>query len=259
MDTPMNDELGQFSEQELAQATGQPIARVRSWLNGAAPPPIGLKLAIDTMRSYSSAESANAPLPKSMKSAPSGTQQSLFDGVSTENDAFLKRQLITYIGNKRSLLPFIETGIREAKAQLRADRIDFLDLFSGSGVVARMARQHSRLIHCNDLELYSYVANSCYQSSVDRIPADALNRELLRIRNAVRESLAPGFITELYSPQDDDNIRPGERVFYTRRNAVFLDTFCNAIQDSPSELRPFLLGPILSQSSMHANTSGVLK
>ena len=35
---------------------------------------------------------------------------------------------------------------------------------------------------------------------------------------------SPGFITELYAPKNPDSITPEDRVFYTRRNAVYLDT-----------------------------------
>lgn len=186
-------------------------------------------------------------------------QDSLFVELEAENDEFLKSQLITYIGNKRSLLPFIETGIRHAKAKLGKEKIDFLDLFSGSGVVARMARQHSRVLHCNDLELYSFLFNSCYQANSEDVDQAELSHELERVKREVGEHLAPGFIADLYAPKDDDNIQRGERVFYTRRNAMFLDTFCSALNSTSSEMRPFILGPVLSQASMYANTSGVFK
>lgn len=187
------------------------------------------------------------------------TQHKLFREMTLENDEFLQSQLITYIGNKRSLLPFIETGIRTAKAKLNKDKIDFLDLFSGSGAVARMARQHSRILHCNDLELYSHVFNSCYQANADAVDQARLKRELQRVSREVQESPYPGFIAELYAPQNDDNIQPGERVFYTRRNAIFLDTFCRVLSTAPRDLRAFVLAPVLAQASMYANTSGVFK
>lgn len=186
-------------------------------------------------------------------------QQCLFEELGIENEEFLKTQLITYIGNKRSLLPFIETGIRHAKAKLGKDKVDFLDLFSGSGVVARMARQHSRVLHCNDLELYSHLVNSCYQTNAEDVDRQALAYELERVGREVRETAAPGFITELYAPKDDDDIQRGERVFYTRRNAIFLDTFCRVIARTPPELRAFVQAPVLAQASMYANTSGVFK
>lgn len=186
-------------------------------------------------------------------------QQSLFEDHEVENEDFIKSQLITYIGNKRSLLPFIETGILHAKSELGKGRIDFLDLFSGSGVVARLARRHSRALHCNDLELYSHVANSCYQANSEDIDQGALADALECVTRDVQENFAPGFIAELYAPQDDENIQPGERAFYTRRNATFLDSFCRALSSLPKELRSFVLAPVLSQASMHTNTSGVFK
>lgn len=178
---------------------------------------------------------------------------------TVEDEAFLRTQLITYIGNKRALLPFIETGIAHAKAALGKPRIDFLDLFSGSGVVARMARRHARQLHCNDLERYSHVANRCHQANAAELDHAALAAELARVARQVERHLAPGFIAELYAPRDDQAIEKGERVFYTRRNAVFLDTFCQVLQDTPAELRDFILSPVLAQASMHANTSGVFK
>lgn len=176
-----------------------------------------------------------------------------------EDEAFLRSQLITYIGNKRALLPFIEAGIVHAKACLGRTRIDFLDLFSGSGVVARLARRHAATLHCNDLEQYSEVGNRCYQSNAQDVDAALLAQELARVARQVARELAPGFLCELYAPQDDDNIQPGERVFYTRRNAMFLDTFCQVLAGTPAALQPFLLAPVLAQASMFTNTSGVFK
>lgn len=183
----------------------------------------------------------------------------LFDELAVENDDFLRTQLITYIGNKRSLLTFIDNAIVHVKRSLKKDKISFLDLFSGSGVVARMARQHCHALHCNDLELYSSVVNTCYQSNFSTVDHEALDSELRRLDHIIKSTPKPNFIAELYAPDDDEQIKPHERVFYTRRNAVFLDTFCQAIEETPSELRPFVLAPVISQASMHANTSGVFK
>lgn len=181
------------------------------------------------------------------------------DLIEIEDENFLKQQLITYIGNKRSLLPFIETGLLLVKHKLGAEKVSFLDLFSGTGVVARMARKHASVVHCNDLEIYSQITNQCYQTNQCDLDECGLLKELARLRSVVNADLSSGFIAELYAPQDDDDIKPGERVFYTRRNAMFLDTFCHAIRDTPEHLRSYVLAPILSQASMYANTSGVFK
>jgi adenine-specific DNA-methyltransferase len=171
----------------------------------------------------------------------------------------VKSQLITYIGNKRSLLPLIDKGISYAKEKLFKERISFLDLFAGTGVVSRMARSYADDIHVNDLELYSFVTNSCYQTNKDDVDFALLSNELEELNTKISQNMSSGFITDLYSPKDEKDIKSGERVFYTRRNAMFLDTFCHYINDVDENIRKFFIAPVLSQASMYANTSGVFK
>lgn len=188
-------------------------------------------------------------------------QVSLFDSTSSDDDdSYVKSQLITYLGNKRALLPLIDAGIRWARDELGGREISFLDLFSGSGVVSRLARRHSMVLHCNDLERYSFVANTCYQTNAEEFDGLGFNKEFGQLSERIADVYFDGgFISEMYAPQDDDDIQPGERVFYTRENALFLDAFCTSLQATPIALRPFFLGPVLAQASMHANTSGVFK
>jgi adenine-specific DNA-methyltransferase len=68
-----------------------------------------------------------------------------------------------------------------------------------------------------------------------------------------------GIISRLYAPRDDENIKPGERVFYTSRNARYIDTARRLIENLDEKDRPFFLAPLLSEASIHANTSGVFK
>lgn len=186
-------------------------------------------------------------------------QIDLFGELVRNDDAYVKSQLITYIGNKRSLLPLIDKGISYAKENLLKERISFLDLFAGTGVVSRMARSYADDIHVNDLELYSFVTNSCYQTNKDDVDFALLSSELEKLNTKISQNMSSGFITDLYSPKDEKNIKSGERVFYTRRNAMFLDTFCHYINDVDENLRKFFIAPVLSQASMYANTSGVFK
>ncbi|MGN8592004.1 UNVERIFIED_CONTAM: DNA modification methylase, partial [Campylobacter jejuni] len=51
-----------------------------------------------------------------------------------ENPSFLKEQIITYLGNKRALLGFLNKGFKVAKKELGKDKFSFCDIFSGSGV-----------------------------------------------------------------------------------------------------------------------------
>lgn len=185
-------------------------------------------------------------------------QHSLFYNTKSDTD-YLKNQLITYIGNKRTLLPFINNAIVLIKNKIQKNKIDFLDLFSGTGIVSRMVREHANVIHCNDLENYSEITNICYQTNQKDINKTELLNEINKLKELIKNNPTPGFIYELYSPKDDQNIQHGERVFYTNRNAIFLDTFCKYITLVPKHLYPYILAPILSQASMYVNTSGVFK
>ena len=166
---------------------------------------------------------------------------------------YLDQQLITYLGNKRKLLGLIESAL---------DQIDgnsFLDLFSGSGVVSRLAKnkgKYSKII-ANDLEGYSYTINRCYLSNI----TDFNEKEYIEIKkNILSLPLKKGFISELYAPENSDNILKDERCFYTTENAMKIDTWRQAIEDfCQEEMKPFFIAPLLSECSIHANTSGVFK
>lgn len=179
----------------------------------------------------------------------------------TENSEYLTQQLVTYIGNKRSLLEFIGQGARIVKKRLGKERLSTFDVFSGTGVVARYLRRDSERMIANDLERYSAVINRCYLST----PSSAVLRELKEHHRWLCERLSSdgdlkaGIIADLYAPKNDAAIQSGERVFYTQRNARFLDTARELIEEVPEGLRHFFLAPLLSEASVHANTSGVFK
>jgi len=176
-----------------------------------------------------------------------------------EDPRFLKEQVITYLGNKRLLLPLIDDAVQRVKQKLGRETVSCLDLFSGSGVVARYLKRHSSLLIANDLEGYSRVVNQCYLTNREDVDLPAIQRAAEMIHRDALAEPTPGFIAELYAPADDARIMPGERVFYTRRNAVYLDSVRQRIDAQPDAMRPLLLAPLLAQASVHANTSGVFK
>lgn len=188
-----------------------------------------------------------------------GTLEKNQDITCFEDPDFLKRQLITYIGNKRQLIPFLEQGINVARKKIGKDKIVFLDLFSGSGVVSRAAKAYSSKVIANDLEKYSKVINECHLKNKAEVNWKELDDIYNYINEEIRKRWCPGFITELYAPANEEKIERGERVFYTRRNAIYLDTFRTVLNDIPNEYKTLFLSPILSQASMNANTSGVFK
>lgn len=183
----------------------------------------------------------------------------LLDDLKIESQQFLTEQLVTYIGNKRALLDPIENVAKLLERRLgRPLRV--LDAFSGSGVVSRMMKSHASCVVANDLEPYAAVLSRCYLSNRSQVPWDRL-RETVNEMNRVVDASAStdGFIERLYAPADDNRIRSGERAFFTHDNARRLDHYAQLILSGDDDLRPFLMGPLLSAASVHANTAGVFK
>ena len=177
-----------------------------------------------------------------------------------ENEDYLTRQLVTYIGNKRSLLSFIANPLEKVKKTLGREKLKIFDAFSGSGAAARFFKAHSELLIVNDLEAYSETINQCYLANAGDLPLEELRKiHTVLSRRLTEEPLRKGFITELYAPQDADQIKAGERVFYTPRNAMFIDTARQYIEEIDPGLRHFFIAPLLSEASVHANTAGVFK
>lgn len=69
-----------------------------------------------------------------------------------EKIEYLKKQILTYIGNKRTLLNYIGTELSLISNTLGKEKLVTLDMFSGSGIVARYMKQYSSCIYANDLE-----------------------------------------------------------------------------------------------------------
>ena len=189
------------------------------------------------------------------------SQDSLFaePGLG-ESPEFLTENLITYIGNKRALLEPIERAVQIVRDELGKSRLRTMDAFSGSGVVARLLKQYSSEVIANDLEDYSRIINSCFLSNRSDLDLEQFRLVVESLNNKARSADLPeGFIRRLYAPRDADDIQPGERVFYTPKNATLIDNYRRLIAEQKIDLQPFLLAPLLSQASIHTNTAGVFK
>ena len=176
-----------------------------------------------------------------------------------EKNEYLTQQLITYIGNKRTLLGFIGKGIKEVQKRLHKKKLKMFDVFSGSGVVARYFKQFSELLIANDLEKYSTIINECYLSNEKELNIFTLRKYYFQIMEETDRNLRRGIISELYAPLSDTHIKSNERVFYTLRNAMYIDTARQMIEKLPQKEQKYFLAPLLSEASIHANTSGVFK
>lgn len=178
----------------------------------------------------------------------------------TENPDYLANQLITYLGNKRSLLRHIAAAIERVKQRLNKTHLACFDVFSGSGVVSRLMKSHASFVIANDLEDYAAIIGRCFLANKSTVDTTWLAKVVTELNEAVDRDIGPaGFIEDLYSPKDESHITSEDRVFYTKRNARRLDAYRQLIDAAPADFRDFLLGPLLSEASIHANTAGVFK
>lgn len=177
-----------------------------------------------------------------------------------ENKEYLSEQIITYLGNKRSLLDFIDNAVKIVQEDIGHEDLSTLDLFSGSGVVARYFKTFASSVIANDLEGYSSRINHCYLINKSEFDEVELKKWYDFVLSELNEKgLHAGFITRMYSPKDDNNIKLGERVFYTTRNAKYIDTTRQILETVPEPYKTLLLGPLLYEASVKNNTSGVFK
>lgn len=179
----------------------------------------------------------------------------------TENNEYLTKNLLSYIGNKRKLLSQIATEIEYVQQELHTDKTINVDLFSGSGAVSRLFKQYSKLLYSNDFEQYSQIVNQGFLLNKDEIDLSKAELERTRINDLLnKKQFHPGIITANYAPADDNNIHAGERCFYTHDNALRIDTIRYEIADiEDHNLQTLFLANLLVQASIHVNTSGVFK
>ena len=183
---------------------------------------------------------------------------------AVRTSSYVFNQLIPYIGNKRKLLDLITMALGQTEPH--AGTPVFLDLFSGSGVVARLAKTLGYQVIANDWEPYSEAINGC-AIACNHAPAFAALDGYDSALNTLN-SLAPrvDWITEHLCPRDDNNYDTAvDRMFFMRKNGLRLDAIRHQIsewfdQDKISlNEQNCLLAPLLYQTCYRSNTSGVFK
>lgn len=174
---------------------------------------------------------------------------------------FFTSHLITYIGNKRRLLPFLYKGFLKIREKVGRKKMVVFDGFVGSGAAARLLKAFASELHVNDLEDYAETLNRAYLANKSEINVKKLDEYInwLNENKLRRKTAAPGFIEKNYAPKDDHNVQPGERVFYTNINAKIIDNLRRLVDEVPEKYQHFCLASLLVKASIHTNTSGVFK
>ena len=173
---------------------------------------------------------------------------------------FFNSHLITYIGNKRRLLPFLHQGFLKIRNKLGKRSMVILDGFAGSGVVSRLLKSFAEELYVNDFEDYAETVNRGYLMNESEIDSEKLRGYIAWLNeNKLKASKKCGFIEKNYAPKDDAYVKVGERVFYTNINARIIDTVRKLINDIPEPYKTLCLAALIVKASIHNNTSGVFK
>jgi adenine-specific DNA-methyltransferase len=172
---------------------------------------------------------------------------------------FVLQPMITYIGNKRKLVPWIMEVVEEIRAEFGHKKLSILDGFAGSGVVSRALMPFCSQLYSNDMELYSYILLRCFLETPSSEQRARINLHFDEMDRLCQNPTEVGFISKLYSPKNNMAPTAEERVFYTRENAMIIDTLIKYIFAVEEDIRPYLLGPLIIKASINVNTAGVFR
>ena len=176
---------------------------------------------------------------------------------------YYKKQVITYLGNKRKFINKIDEVIKRIKQELSVEKLNIGEGFSGSGVVSRLFKNRANggSVYVNDISSYSRILNECYLTDIDELTKDEqlYLQDLLKTMKKyvkIQNTFVP-FISKYWAPKDDNNILPGERVYFSQKNAVMIDKMMYFIKNNiGEEYQKFFIGPLIVQASTNNNTNG---
>lgn len=177
------------------------------------------------------------------------------------NEPFVFQKMLTCIGNKRKLVKDIYEIIDDLRIQMNKQKINIVDGFAGSSVISRALSSISNNLYTNDLELYSYLMAKCFLEKPNEEQKDRIIYHLEKM-NEIAENgpYIEGIICKLYAPRNTDDIQEGERCFYTKENALIIDTLRMYIKNNiENDIYVYCITPLLIKASIHNNTSGVFK
>jgi len=201
-------------------------------------------------------------MPSSKKQESKVDKQKTDKQKKEPEDEYIYQTMLTCIGNKRKLVKHIYQAVKDVCNTLGKEKLKIMDGFAGSCVVSRQLSYLASEIWTNDLEKYSYLMAKCHLMT----PLSS-DQELIRTHIDIMNKLASegpfvegGIISRFYAPKVTTDIKEGERCFYTRENALIIDTLRNYIEEKVEEhLKDYCLVPLLCKASIHANTAGVFK
>jgi adenine-specific DNA-methyltransferase len=176
------------------------------------------------------------------------------------NDDYYKKQIITYLGNKRKFVGIIEELIQQLKTKEQRP-LTIGEGFSGSGVLSRVFKNNSSKFQVNDIAGYSNTLNKCYLSNPAPKTIKSIKKHIDQANMFVdkewetNNEIIP-FVQQYWAPKSP-TIKKDDRVFFTYENGKRIDAYMHYIMMKvPKKLMHFLIAPLLVEISIHNNTNG---
>ena len=171
------------------------------------------------------------------------------------NDDYLKKQIITYMGNKRKFVTIIGDIVDNIQKELNKDLV-LADGFSGSGIISRLFKTKAKTLYVNDIAGYSETLNKCYLSTPSKKTLMTIKHNIQKANQFAYNdtSQCDKWIQQHWAPTG--NNYKNQRVYYTAKNGELIDRYRYFINLLPKEEQPYILAPLLVESSIHNNTSG---
>ena len=159
---------------------------------------------------------------------------------------------LNYIGCKHSLLPFIESTMRDEMETTDFSNKKFADLFSGTSSVGFLFRTLGcSTVFSNDIEYYSYVIA---RASICSNYTENIVKKLMNIISASEPFI--GCLSQNYSESGDQ-----KRMFFSIENANRIDGMRRKLEEIKSTITEneyyFLLGSIIVSADKCANIPAI--
>lgn len=161
--------------------------------------------------------------------------------------------IMNYIGSKYSLLPFLDSTIKDVVGDDLHDKV-FCDIFAGTGIVGRSFKPRVRKVIANDWEYYSYVLNRNYIGN--HLELDGKEECLAQLNNLSGD--CNGFIYKNYCLGSGSG-----RQYFSDENGKKIDAVRCHIEEwrvngsIPEDMYFFLLASLLESADKLANTASV--
>jgi adenine-specific DNA-methyltransferase len=187
---------------------------------------------------------------------------------NVERKSYLTKQIITYMGNKRKIIPVIEDIIIDTLEKLNAidknnilkksKKVKIADGFSGSGIVSRLLKMYSTDLYVNDIASYSQTLNQAFLSNITPTMKSKIEMYITQANDYASKKTpkVPEYIQLYWSPKSN-TIHQNERAYFTPENGVRIDRYKYFIDNFvEKEYKHFLMAILLIKCSIHNNTNG---